>query len=233
MKEIEKCEKCGFTTKILRDGTEYHKICDCNRRISALKRIEKYKNLSVTDRQNNENIFANSKPLTETEREKYKVLYSYSNNFKKEKKGFILIGPPGTGKTFAASCIANHIKEEFFNTLSFTVEGYLIKLREDISEENKSQNEVKLLNIVLNCDLLIIDDLGSEILTDWGKSKLFQIIDGRYRVGKPLIITTNLNHQKLKEHLFFQGTDKILDRLHEMCKPIMFDWESKRKWSDE
>ena len=76
--------------------------------------------------------------------------------------------------------------------------------------------------------LLILDDFGMERGTEYGLEQIYAVIDGRYRSGKPLIATTNLTLQELKNP---QDTAhaRIYDRLLEMCVPVQFKGESLRK----
>lgn len=60
---------------------------------------------------------------------------------------------------------------------------------------------------------MIIDDLGTEQLTEWSSSILYEIIDTRYRSDKPLIITTNLQRQEFQNRYH----QRINDRIFEMC----------------
>ena len=89
--------------------------------------------------------------------------------------------------------------------------------------------------------MLILDDFGMERGTEYGleqiyavidgryrSEQIYAVIDGRYRSGKPLIATTNLTLQELKNP---QDTAhaRIYDRLLEMCVPVQFKGESFRK----
>ena len=71
---------------------------------------------------------------------------------------------------------------------------------------------------------MILDDFGMERGTEYGLEQIYAVIDGRYRSGKPLIATTNLTLQELKNP---QDTAhaRIYDRLLEMCVPVQFKGE--------
>ena len=75
--------------------------------------------------------------------------------------------------------------------------------------------------------LLIIDELGAERGTEYAVENVFNVIDRRYRSGKPLIITTNLHISMLTNE---QSLDKkrIYDRILELCIPICVNGASKR-----
>ena len=106
--------------------------------------------------------------------------------------------------------------------------GYLRTIQDSFGKNDMT--ETNLLSAVRDADLLFIDDLGSEKLSEeWGKSKLFALIDERYRAGKPILITTNLSLSVLDETLKFNKVDKITDRIYEMVRIIPFTWGSKRR----
>ena len=92
------------------------------------------------------------------------------------------------------------------------------------------QVETQLLEAAKEADMLFIDDLGSEKISDeWGKEKINSLIDVRYNAEKPMIITTNLSAEEMIEFLKFKGINKISDRLNEMLKEFKFTWQTKRK----
>ena len=77
--------------------------------------------------------------------------------------------------------------------------------------------------------LLILDDLGMEHSSEFAMTQMFNIVDGRYRTGKPLIVTTNLTLQELK-HPPDLAHARIYDRLLEMCTPIRINGQNIRQF---
>ncbi len=78
--------------------------------------------------------------------------------------------------------------------------------------------------------LLILDDLGAELKTEWSTCFLYEIIDARYRSGKPTIVTTNLTLRQLREHLTDKnGIPRTFDRLVEGLTPVEFQCRNYRK----
>lgn len=76
--------------------------------------------------------------------------------------------------------------------------------------------------------LLIIDDLGAERGTDYSLERVYDIIDSRYRSNKPIILTTNLTMEQMKncEDIRY---NRIYDRIFEMCYPVKVNGLSWRK----
>lgn len=227
MEVLLKCEKCGGV-RLYRDddGIDKGVFCECEQKDRIERKIRKYRNMSITDRNNSQDIFENAKTGNKAEEDIYIKFKKYAENFhtaKQDNIGLMFVGGAGTGKTYVANCISNKVMEKGYSVLSFNLSRYLMAIRENFPEEEK------LLNAVKTADLLFIDDVGSEKLTDWGLEKVFNLIDMRYRANLPIMITTNLKISDLKKHLNFNESDKIVDRMVEMTKVFQFDWESKRK----
>lgn len=226
------CPKCNKPIlKRLADGTEIALDCDCIAKERVMKNVQRFQKLSIIDRNAGKDTFKNTVLESEEERELYKKMWKYVTGFKialEKNCGLLFIGNPGNGKTFLANCICNDLKQKGYTVLSFSMSGYLRTIQDSFGK--KEDTETKLLSAVRDVDLLFIDDLGSEQLSEeWGKSKLFSLIDERYRAGKPILITTNLTLQELDEKLKFNGVNKITDRIHEMARIIPFSWGSKRR----
>ena len=86
-------------------------------------------------------------------------------------------------------------------------------------------------------DRLIIDDLGAERSTDYALEKVYNIVDSRYRAKKPLILTTNLSMDEMKDTADLRY-GRIYDRIFELCYPMQFvgpSWrrrEATRRFND-
>ena len=79
-------------------------------------------------------------------------------------------------------------------------------------------------------DLLILDDLGAERNTSFGKERVFDVVDKRLLTGKPMIVTTNIPLSVMKQAADLDDR-RIFDRILEVCVPIRFDGENFRKGS--
>ena len=75
--------------------------------------------------------------------------------------------------------------------------------------------------------MLIIDDLGSERSTDFAIERVYNIVDSRYRSKKPMILTTNLSLQEMKDTEDLRLA-RIYDRVFEVCYPMQFTGKSMR-----
>ena len=155
-------------------------------------------------------------------------LKNYSEKLVKciEKKGLILVGNNGVGKTHLACSIANELIENGIPVIYGTLINLLAELRNSYDTENNI-SEMEIIKLYKNVDLLIIDDLGTEKPSEWGLEKVFTIINSRYENNLPVIITTNYNQNSLLERLSLNGeietAKSIISRLYEMCYLVKID----------
>lgn len=154
-----------------------------------------------------------------------KLCLRYANHFDEmlaKNQGLLFYGGVGTGKTFAAACIANQL----LNQRILVIMTSFVKLLE--SMQGFSEDDSVLIARLNRAKLLIIDDLGAERSTDYALEKVYDIVDSRYRAKLPIILTTNLSMTELKESTDIRYT-RIYDRIFEMCYPMQFKGQSWRK----
>ena len=139
-----------------------------------------------------------------------------------ENLGLLLWGGVGTGKSFLAGCIANALMEK---EISVRMTNFALILN-DLAATFEGKNEY--ISNLCRYPLLILDDFGMERGTEYGLEQVYNVIDSRYRSGKPLIVTTNLTLTELQNP---QDTPhaRIYDRLLEMCAPVCFSGENFRR----
>jgi len=139
--------------------------------------------------------------------------------------GILFYGSVGSGKSFLACCIANALIEKLVSVSVTNFPRILYKLQGFGFGEERQEFIDKLQRY----KLLVIDDLGVERDTSYSAEQVYNVIDTRYRSGMPLIITTNLSMEDLKNPPSMAHA-RIYDRVLEMC-PIRLKLvgESRRK----
>ena len=137
---------------------------------------------------------------------------------KSQNAGLLFWGAVGTGKSYLAACIANALIEK-------EVRVCMTNLAAVIDHDFEGRTEY--IQALCSYPLLILDDFGMERDTKFGLETVYQVIDGRYLSGKPLIVTTNLTLQELKQP---QDTDRarVYDRVLSMTTPVLFSGPSLR-----
>lgn len=149
----------------------------------------------------------------------------YVENFpklRKTGKGLLLYGDTGVGKTFYAACVANALMEKEYGVLmtNFT---YIVRVMQKSFED--AQRYFDRLN---DAPLLILDDLGVERNTEYMQEQVYNIVDSRYRSGKPMIITTNLTIEEIKKTDNIERK-RIYERILERCFPISVTGKNRRR----
>ncbi|MBR4622220.1 MAG: ATP-binding protein [Ruminococcus sp.] len=144
----------------------------------------------------------------------FRYCRSYAEDFSDRSPSLLFIGKTGLGKTFVSSCIAKTVLENGHSVVFGSLIGFLRK----IEDEHFGRAEGDTNSLLADCDLLILDDLGSEFRTSFSESALYEMINSRINLGKPTIISTNLNMSELNERY----NDRIISRLMGCFDPIMF-----------
>jgi DNA replication protein DnaC len=145
------------------------------------------------------------------------------NQLYAENVGLLFYGNTGNGKTFTAACIANALIDMKVPVL-MTSFSKIIKQITGMRAEDK----IDYLNSINRYDLLILDDLGAERESKYALEIVYDVVDSRYKSGKPMIITTNLTMAEMKNPINMDY-QRIYDRILEMCMQIHFEGESRRK----
>lgn len=137
--------------------------------------------------------------------------------------GVLFYGEVGRGKTFYAGCIANRLLEKGIPVIMTNIPALITAMTKDFEKD-----KAKILEQISNIPLLVLDDLGVERETTYSSEKLQEIIDTRYRSGKPLIITTNLTPNELRNPIDLRYK-RVYDRVLEMCYPLLVEGTSRRQ----
>lgn len=159
----------------------------------------------------NLNVFANSKanenepiPRRNMENILEYIQGEYIANFDNIDTNLLFTGNSGTGKTFLSWCIAKELLDRGHLVVYKTSDDLIRDLRE-IRFENNHQLE----ELLVNCDLLIIDDLGAEQTTDFAITELFTLLNKKLLKHKKMLISTNYRRIDIAKIY----TDRIYSRL--------------------
>lgn len=140
-----------------------------------------------------------------------------------QKQGLLLWGGVGTGKSFGAACIANELIERSIPVCMINLSRILNDLT-NFQSVDRNQYIAGLMKY----PLLILDDFGMERKTEFANEQVFNVIDERYRSGKPLVVTTNIPLASLRNPDSLEKS-RIYDRLLEMCTPVGFGDKGRRR----
>ncbi len=241
---LERCDTCGEPVKLQEPlfGKEVGAKCRCFReeqereeQARRLAEVEykrrKAKANSLMDEKARAAVFG-SLIIDDDNRRYIQAAKNYCEHWSEnynENRGLLFYGGTGRGKTTLACCIANRLTDDGINVKAMTVNSMIQRVK-DSFRNNGEDGETALKAEIKDASLLILDDLGAELKTEWSTCFLYEIIDERYRSGKPTIVTTNLTLKQLKEHLADKnGIPRAFDRLVEGLTPVEFQCRNYRK----
>lgn len=120
--------------------------------------------------------------------------------FAHEKPNLLLTGPAGTGKTFLTHCIAKALLDECYSVIYLSAAELFEIFSSHQFRDDPEPEEELMYHHIYDCDLLIIDDLGTEVANNFTISRLFSCINERARSSRPVVISTNLTMSQIKSH---------------------------------
>lgn len=132
----------------------------------------------------------------------------YAMDFTPKSKSILMKGATGLGKTHLSLAVANEVINKGYSVIYVSAPSILSKLeKEHFSNSNNKEEET--LNALLDCDLLIIDDLGTEFINNFSVTEIYNIFNSRLLQGKPVIINTNLTLKEIESNY----SQRFLSRL--------------------
>lgn len=123
----------------------------------------------------------------------FQLCRRYAREFSRRSPSLLFTGGPGLGKTYLSACIARSVADSGFSVVYDTAG----KLFADFEAVKFGSDRSDLTSKYLACDLLIIDDLGTEMTTQFTQSVLYQVINSRLMESLPVIVSTNLSAEAL------------------------------------
>lgn len=141
--------------------------------------------------------------------------------FEKEGKGLLLYGNAGVGKSYTSACIANALIDKCIPVIMTDFATIANEVQSTFAKDEYYRN----LN---NCALLILDDLVAERDTEYMKEIVHHVINSRINIGLPMIITSNLTNEELKNPASMKDK-RLFSRLFKACYPIQVKGDDLRK----
>ena len=142
----------------------------------------------------------------------FRRCHRYAREFGAGAPSLLFTGGPGLGKTFLSACIARAVADNGFSVVYDTAG----KLFSDFEAVKFGGNQQDLTRKYLQCDLLIIDDLGTEMTTQFTQSVLYRVLNDRLLENRPVIVSTNLSDQALRQRYSAPIASRLLGAF-EVC----------------
>lgn len=141
------------------------------------------------------------------------ICQKYAEDFGKDSANLLFRGNPGLGKTFLSACIARVVSENGFSVVYDTAVSILDAFETQKFDRGGEESVAEAASTVrrcLNCDLLILDDLGTELSAGYTQSALYTLINTRLINGGKTIISTNLSEEELRQRYSPQIVSRLL-----------------------
>lgn len=206
--DCEKCKDLGFVDT---------KMCDCLRRALVLKGYETSGLGALIGKQTFDNYsldyFKNDAANYQRMQQNFAMIRDYAEHFSPESPSLLFMGGTGLGKTHLSSAIAKTVIDRGYDVLYTSA----VNMIGDF-EKAKFRGEKDDTDRYFAAELLIIDDLGTELSGNFTESCLYNIIDTRICKGTPTVISTNLGAKELSARY----GERIFSRLLGVYKPLLF-----------
>ncbi|MCR1934923.1 ATP-binding protein [Clostridium tepidum] len=203
------CNKCKDT------GFVNNKKCSCykqkliklyykNSDLKHLLKTNNFSNFNFEYFSNEKTDFHSDTPRKNIEKILNKM-WHFIENFNNTDENFMFIGTAGTGKTFLSNCIAKELLDRGNFVVYRTADELIQNLR-----SIKFNNDNHLEDILINCDLLIIDDLGTESINEFSKVELFNFINKKLLLRKKMIISSNYSIESILKNYSERISSRLL-----------------------
>ena len=133
----------------------------------------------------------------------------FVRDFDKKHDNLLFTGSTGVGKTFLTNCIARELMDDFHSVIYLTASDLFDVFSRNKFDYDNAEDMKDMYRFILDCDLLIIDDLGTELNNSFTSSQLFYCINERMNMSRFTIISTNLTLARLRDSY----TDRVTSRI--------------------
>ena len=152
------------------------------------------------------------------------VCRAFVESFLAGGRGLTLSGPAGTGKTHLAVAVTRALIDRAVSAVIVNVPMLLLAFRGTFSSDRPQRFDA-MLELLCQCEHLVLDDLGRERPTEWAQETLYLLVNARYQECLATSLTTNLSPPELQARL----GEPILDRLAETNRAYWCQWGSHRR----
>lgn len=171
--------------------------------------------------------FENFKPCKESDLN-FRSIKKYNatfENIKKKGTSLILCGLPGTGKTHLACALVMALIDAGYHAKYSTSYKLFAHIKSTYNKAS-TEHETQVIQKYIDCDLLVLDEVGVQFGSDAERVLFYQVINGRYEDVLPTILISNENKEGVKNFIGDRCFDRMLDGNGVV---LSFDWESHRK----
>jgi len=235
---IAECEFCGGTGWRPVDGAPKAPLvpCECREQAKAQRRIE----FAGIPAKYSECGFANFQPgptgsslwRAREAALQYQMLYP-TNDY----RGLLFVGPPGVGKTHLMVAVVRTLCQKGIDCLFIDYQD-LLRSIQNCYNPSAHTTEYQLLEPVLKTEIVAIDDLGNNRISEWVEDTVTYVVNHRYSENLPTLFTANLSEERMSGSEGDRSTHptfeerlgvRVASRLREMCKFVKIDSPDYRR----
>lgn len=155
-----------------------------------------------------------------------KTMKEYAASFDPEKsQNLLLLGGTGLGKTHLSTALAKALIDNGHDVVYTGAIGMIADFEHNRFGNSSGGESGNNLDRYYDCDLLIVDDLGSEVSNQFTVSTIYNVLNNRISLGLPTVISTNLNQNELNTRYWDRITSRILGEF----RPLLFSGSDVRK----
>lgn len=219
--ECAKCQDTGYA-----DGVK----CSCFRtaEIDLIYEQSHIKNLLRTDNFSSLSYDYYAGEHLEKFTKAVQICQNFIESFHLDYHNLFFYGTVGTGKSFLSCCVAKELIDRGNLVIYFSASQLFDALSKSTFDRDSKEAVSGISGDIYECDLLIIDDLGTELTNSFVSSQLFSCLNNRHQRKKATIITTNLSLGELRDRY----SDRIFSRItsnYEVCKLTGDDIRMRKK----
>lgn len=178
--------------------------------LKAKRDIESRFSISSLGERFSASTFDSFKPIEGTQTA-YERCRDYAVTYNRQSEGLLVWGEYGNGKSHLVASVAHEIQLQGYTVVFQTLPELLERIRQTFNDRSNKETEKDIMYALLNCELLVLDDIGAEKVSDWVQDVLFRIVDGRYRKKKPILYTSNLKPSELKDRVGGRIYDRMIE----------------------
>ena len=227
--ERKKCPECGYMVPVDTDGVC---SCSCGYTFIAKSTIEERNDAlrAFVEEERVESMggLMGASGVPKMYRD-VEPDYELAERIISSGRGFYFYGGTGTFKTVKAASVARAFLDKGKSVL-FVPSVELLAMFRDAMNTGKTEESV--MRLLIMADLLVIDDIGKEKLTDWAVSTLYRVVDARYSAERPMVVTANYDRKvlamKLAAHGEAETAESLVSKLMEATEAVDFGNDDNR-----
>lgn len=212
------CEVCGGAGVVWVEARNGYGHCECQERLRVIEMVRR----SGVPAGYVGSSLAQYSACTLRQRDALKLANEWPRNFYPGKRGLMLTGPVGTGKThiLCALCVVL-VKLHRVQPIYFTADKLLRAIKAEWRSKGGDEPDADggVHSLVASATVLVIDDLGAEFTGDWAASEIASILAERYEEGKTTLLASNLDFEGFGARYGARTASRILER----CELIEID----------